>query len=266
MRPDPGADPDPPTPVRFPVAHAVALGALHGPAELVPVSSSAHVALIPQLLDWPSARLDDDVRKAFEVALHTGTLGGLLVLVPLPAPVWAAVATAPAAVIGFLLEGPIERRLGGVGATAVGLLAGSALLVAADRTGDGARAADDATLADAAVLGLAQACALWPGVSRLGLTVAAARLRGFGREASFDLGRRAGLPVIAGATGLKAWRLARNPPAPELRVAFAAGMATALASTLAAAPLRRATSVALPAAERVTLAALALRRLRRSQP
>jgi undecaprenyl-diphosphatase len=252
-------------PAAFPLVHAVALGALHGPAELVPISSSAHVALIPQLLDWPSARLDDDVRKAFEVALHAGTLGGLLVLVPWPAPVWAAVATAPAAVIGFLLEGPIERRLGGVRATAVGLLAGSALLVAADRrAGTGARAADDASLADAAILGLAQACALWPGVSRLGLTVAAARLRGFDRDAAFDLGRRAGLPVIAGATGLKTWRLARNPPAPELRVAFAAGMAAALASTLAAAPLRRATSVALPAAERVALAALALRRLRRS--
>jgi undecaprenyl-diphosphatase len=251
--------------VGFPVFHAVALGALHGPAELVPISSSAHVALIPQLLDWPSARLEDDVRKAFEVALHAGTLGGLLLLVPLPRPVWATVATAPAAMIGFVLEGPIERRLGGVGATAVGLLAGSALLVAADRASDGARGANGATLTDAAVLGLAQACALWPGVSRLGLTVAAARLRGFDRDASFDLGRRAGLPVIAGATGLKAWRLARNPPAPELRVAFAAGMAAALASTLAAAPLRRATSVALPAAERVTLAALALRRLRRSQ-
>jgi undecaprenyl-diphosphatase len=252
--------------VRFPVAHAVALGALHGPAELVPVSSSAHVALIPQLLDWPSARLDDDVRKAFEVALHAGTLGGLLVLVPRPGMVWAAVATAPAAVVGFLLEGPIERRLGGVGATAAGLLAGSVVLVAADAAGRGERGAEEATLTDAAVLGLAQACALWPGVSRLGLTVAAARLRGFDREASFDLGRRAGLPVIAGATGLKAWRLARRPPAPELRVAFAAGMAAALASTLAAAPLRRATSVAVPAAERVTLAALALRRLRRSQP
>jgi undecaprenyl-diphosphatase len=248
----------------LPLAHAIALGALHGPAELVPISSSAHVALIPQLLDWPSARLDDDVRKAFEVALHAGTLGGLLVLVERPGVAWAAVATAPAAVVGFLLEGPIERRLGGVGATAAGLLAGSALLVAADGAASGSRSAEEATLADAAVLGLAQACALWPGISRLGLTVAAARVRGFSREAAFDLGRRAGLPVIAGATGLKAWRLARNPPAPELRTAFTAGMAAALASTLAAAPLRRASSVAWPAAERVALAAVALRRLRRS--
>jgi undecaprenyl-diphosphatase len=253
----------------LPLAHAVALGALHGPAELVPVSSSAHVALIPQLLGWPSAQLPADVRKAFEVALHAGTLGGLLVLVPWPSLPWAVVATAPAAVVGFILEKPIERHLGGVRATAVGLVVGSIVLVAADAraardSGVGGRGAEDATLADAAVLGLAQACALWPGVSRLGLTVAAARLRGFDREAAFDLGRRAGLPVIAGATGLKAWRLARNPPAPEVRAAFAAGMVAALGATLAAAPLRRVTSIAAPAAERVALAAAALRHLRRS--
>ena len=254
----------------LPLAHAVALGALHGPAELVPVSSSAHVALIPQLLGWPSAGLPADVRKAFEVALHTGTLAGLLVLVPWPSLPWAVVATAPAAVVGFTLEKPIERHLGGVRATAAGLVVGSIVLVVADaqaaaRTGGrGGRRADDATLGDAAVLGLAQACALWPGISRLGLTVAAARLRGFDREGAFDLGRRAGLPVIAGATGLKAWRLARNPPAPEVRAAFAAGMVAALGATLAAAPLRGVTSVAAPAAERVALAAAALRHLRRS--
>ncbi|HEY6761021.1 MAG TPA: undecaprenyl-diphosphate phosphatase, partial [Baekduia sp.] len=78
--------PDPPA---LPLAHAVVLGALHGPAELVPVSSSAHVALVPQLLGWPAAELDDDLRKALEVALHAGTLGALLVLVPWPRPAWA---------------------------------------------------------------------------------------------------------------------------------------------------------------------------------
>jgi undecaprenyl-diphosphatase len=253
----------PPEPAaRLPLSHAVALGALHGPAELVPVSSSAHVALIPQLLDWPSARLDDDVRKSLEVMLHAGTLGGLLVLIPRPGVAWAVVATAPAAVIGFTLEKPIERRLGGTRATAFGLLMGSVVLLMADRHG-GERGVEEATLADAAALGVAQACALWPGVSRLGLTVAAARLRGFSREAAFDLGRRAGLPVIAGATGLKLWRLARNPPEPPLRTALAAGAGAAFVSTLAAAPLRRARSIAAPAAERAALAAWALAASRR---
>jgi undecaprenyl-diphosphatase len=249
----------------LPLAHAVALGALHGPAELVPVSSSAHVALIPQLLGWPSARLPADVRKAFEVALHTGTLAGLLVLVGRPPVVFGAITTVPPAAVGFLLEDTIEQRLGGVRATAAGLLAGSALLVVADAVAPDGRAASEATAADALALGLAQTLALWPGLSRLGVTVAAARLRGFDRTAAFTLGRQAGLPIIAGATGLKAWRLARRGLAPELRAPFAAGAAAALAATLAAAPLRAVTSVRPAALERVALAAAALGHLRRSK-
>ena len=81
----------------LPLPHALALGALHGPAELLPVSSSAHTELVPWLLGWPYATLDGELRKAFEVALHAGTLGGLLVLVRRPRAAWAVVATAPAA-------------------------------------------------------------------------------------------------------------------------------------------------------------------------
>jgi undecaprenyl-diphosphatase len=248
----------------LPLPHAVALGALHGPAELVPVSSSAHVALVPRILGWPYADLPGDMRKAFEVALHTGSLLALLVLVEWPRLPFALVVTGPAAVAGFVLEDPIERRLGGVRATVAGLLAGSALLLAADACGPADRAAPDAGLDDALVLGLAQALALWPGVSRLGVTVAAARWRGFDRPAAFALGRQAGLPIIAGATGLKAWRLARRGLPPELRRPFAAGVASALGSTLAAAPLRRTTAVAPLALERAALAVAALARLRRS--
>src|SRR4051812_50056222 len=63
----------------LPLAHALALGALHGPAELLPVSSSAHTTLVPWLLDWPYPRLDPELRKAFEVALHAGTAAALLI-------------------------------------------------------------------------------------------------------------------------------------------------------------------------------------------
>jgi undecaprenyl-diphosphatase len=256
----------PPERPRLPLAHAVALGALHGPAELLPVSSSAHVVLVPRLLGWPSAELPGDVRKAFEVALHAGTLPGLLALVPLPRPGFALLATAPAAAAGLLLEDPIEQRLGGVRATAAGLLAGSALLLAADARGAHGRAAADAGPRDALVLGAAQALALWPGISRLGVTVAAARLRGFDRPDAFALGRGAGLPIIAGATALKAVRLARRGLARDLRAPFAAGAAAALGATLAAAPLRRMTAVGPPAAERAVLAVVALARLRASRP
>src|SRR5215218_7266663 len=61
------------------LSHALALGALHGPAELLPVSSSAHTTLVPWLLRWPYPRLDPELRKAFEVALHAGTAAALLI-------------------------------------------------------------------------------------------------------------------------------------------------------------------------------------------
>ncbi len=58
---------------------ALALGALHGPAELLPISSSGHVELIPWLAGWEYTELDPELRKAFEVALHAGTAAALLV-------------------------------------------------------------------------------------------------------------------------------------------------------------------------------------------
>jgi undecaprenyl-diphosphatase len=63
----------------LPLRHALALGALHGPAELLPVSSSAHTTLVPWLLRWPYPGLDPELRKAFEIALHAGTAVALLV-------------------------------------------------------------------------------------------------------------------------------------------------------------------------------------------
>lgn len=248
------------------VAQATALGLLHGPAELLPVSSSAHTGLVPFLLGWRYGELAPDLRKSFEVALHAGTLGGLAVLVRRPPLRLAIPATLPAAAAGLTLEGPIERRLGGVRFTAAGLVAGSALLVAADRAADGTRTADEVTAADGVVLGLAQALALVPGLSRTGMTVAAARRRGFTRAAAFELARQAGLPVMAGATLLKGTRLVQRGLPAELRAPFAAGTVAALGATLAAAPLRRVTAIAPIAAERVALAAAALARLRRSTP
>ena len=245
----------------LPLLQAVALGALHGPAELLPVSSSAHVALIPALLGWPIADLPGETSHAFAVALHAGTLGGLLLLVDRPSLKVAVPSTVPPAVLGFLLEGPIERRLGGVRATAAGLVVGSLILLVCDARGGRERTAEDVTPVDALVLGLAQSLALAPGLSRLGMSVAAARMRGFDRPAAFALGREVGLPVVAGATSLKAWRLARRGLARELRAPFAAGAAAALASTIAAAPLRRVTAVAPLAAERCALAAAAVLRL-----
>jgi undecaprenyl-diphosphatase len=91
---------------------------------------------------------------------------------------------------------------------------------------------EDAGAVDALWLGLAQACALIPGVSRNGATLAAARLRRFGREDANRLSRHVALPVIAGATLLKSVRLRRRGLPAGTAEPFAAGAAAAFASTL----------------------------------
>jgi undecaprenyl-diphosphatase len=190
---------------------ALALGLLHGLAELVPVSSSGHVAAVPWLLDWEVAGWDGARRKELEVALHAGTAAAL-VLVLRPArvrPRLLAVSALPPALAGLVLERRIEERLGTPTTLAGGLLAGGLALVLADRS---AAARDDgaAEVADGLALGAAQAAALIPGVSRSGATLAAARARGFDRASASRLSWEVALPVLAGATALKAWRVATS--------------------------------------------------------
>jgi undecaprenyl-diphosphatase len=240
------------------IGRAIALGLVHGPTELLPVSSSGHVGLVAGLLGWPYEELPPEARKAFEVALHVGTLPAMLVVVPAPGPVLAILATLPPALAGLLLEGPVERRLGGLRATSAGLVLGSALLVAADAVGGRDREDDAVGARDALAIGLAQAAALAPGLSRLGMAVAAARLRGFPRERAFELGRTTGLPVVAGASVLKAVRLAQRGLDPSLWGPFAAGAAAAAVSTLASRRLARSAPLRLCAAERVALAGAAV--------
>ena len=200
MRPAPDAQPGPK------LSHALALGALHGPAELLPVSSSAHTTLVPWLLGWSYPDLDPELRKAFEVALHAGTAAALLVGLRdevadaargfdrrrLTLVVGSFV---PPAIVGYTLERPIERRLGTPPTIAAGLAAGAAAMWIADARSPQRRGRTEAGVVDALALGLAQACALVPGVSRNGATLTAARARGFragGRERAVAPRRAAG--------------------------------------------------------------------------
>ena len=247
------------------LGETVALGLLQGPAELLPISSSAHVGLLPWALGWRHAALPGAVRKEVEVALHAGTA---LALAPSVRPSrWAllAAATAPPAVAGLLLERAVEERLGTPPTVALGLLAGAAAMVAADRT-PARRDASSAGVIDGACLGLAQAAALFPGVSRSGATRAAARWRGFGREDAAALSREVALPVLAGAAALKGVRLAQRRPGASTIRALAAGAAAAAVSTFAASRLEpRDVPLAGWAAYRVA-AATAILAVRRRRP
>lgn len=231
------------------VARAAALGTVQGPTELLPVSSSAHLNLIPWARDWGWESLDPQVRKSFEVALHAGAAAALLIgqrraiadeLASFNARRAAVLALSflPPAVIGVALERQIERHLGGPGTTAAGLVAGAAAMAAADRMPQ-ERGRGDAGAADGLALGVAQAAALAPGVSRNGATLAAARWRHFSREQANMLSRTVALPVIVGATVVKGVRLRSRGLRPADRRAFAAGTAASFASTLASQALIR---------------------------
>ena len=117
-------------------AEVVALGLIQGPAELLPISSSGHVAALPVLLGWEHARPGRRRRKELEVALHAGGAVGLVVglrreLMALPLDV-ALLSMIPTVALAFLAEHWIEERLGGPVSLAAGLVAGGGA-VAADR-------------------------------------------------------------------------------------------------------------------------------------
>jgi undecaprenyl-diphosphatase len=234
---------------RLPTARALALGVVQGPAELLPVSSSAHIVLIPWLAGWEWDEVDAEVRKSFEVALHAGAAAALLIgqrrliaeeLRGFDArrALLLSLSFLPAAVVGYTLERPIEQRLGGPRATAYGLLAGAGAMLLADRRPQ-ERGRGEATAVDGLVLGLAQAAALVPGVSRNGITLAAARWRRFSRDQANLLSRTIALPIIVGASLLKGVRLRRRGTSPELRRSLALGLAASFASTLASQRLIR---------------------------
>jgi len=233
----------------IPAARALALGVVQGPAELLPVSSSAHIVLVPWLAGWEWDEVDPELRKSFEVALHAGAAGALLIgqrrLIveelrefELRAAVVLALSFLPAAFVGYRFERQIERRLGGPRATAAGLLAGAAAMLVADRRPQ-LRGRGEAGAADGLALGVAQASALAPGVSRNGATLAAARWRRFSRDQANLLSRTVALPIIVGAAALKGARLARRGVDPELRRSMALGVAASFASTLASQRLIR---------------------------
>ena len=173
----------------------------------------------------------------------------------------------PPALAGYLLERQIERRLGGPGAIAAGLARGRGRDGRRRRAPAGARARRRDAV-DGLALGLGQAAALAPGVSRNGATLTAARARRFTREHANLLSRTVALPVIVGAAVLKGVRLRRRGVAPEPAArdrppASASSFASTLASQRLIALVERDRALWPYAAYRVALAAAVVARMSR---
>ena len=208
------------------VIQAALVGLLQGLTEFIPISSSAHLELAPWIAGWESDGLIGSL--AFDVFLHLGTLVALLVYFardwiryigawlasvrerrigddPDRRIAWLLIAaTIPAAVIGFALESVIEDAFHGDNdgarlAIAGFLLVGALALWLADRFGGQRRGLSDLTAPTALAIGVSQAIALLPGISRSGATITAGRALGLTREAAARFSFLLATPITLGA-------------------------------------------------------------------
>lgn len=235
---------------------------MQGLTEVVPVSSSAHLALLPWLLRWP----EPPHGTALAAGLHGASCAGILLALRAdpPDPRTAALALAtsvPAAAAGLLAADAVEARLGHP--AQVGVLLGLAglALAAADRRPQ-SRGVDARV---AALAALAQVVALAPGVSRSGACLTALRAAGVRRRDAERFALLMSLPVTAGAAGLSLLRAepaALRALAGPLAVGAPAAAAAAYAGVVRLTP-RGGRSLLGPAVYRLALAALVIRTARR---
>lgn len=199
---------------------ALILGLLQGLGEFLPISSSAHLALVPWLFHWTDPGL------AFDVALHVGTLFAVLwyfrhewvslaraawqvvttrraVTVEQRRALYVIVATIPGAVFGLLFEKKAETVFRNPALTATMLIVMGIVLWAVDRFVAQRRNINDMRLSDAIWIGCAQAFAVIPGVSRSGSTITTARAVGIDRNGAAAFSFLMSMPIIAGAAIVK---------------------------------------------------------------
>lgn len=231
---------------------ALILGLVQGATEFIPISSSGHLVLVPWLLSWDKAPL------AFDTTVHWGTLvavlavfwrdlwglvvagvGSLLAARGMHRSydkvrarlAWAIVlASLPAALAGYFLEGFFEELFSKPAAAAGLLLVTAAILVFSEWVSRQERRMSGIDWIDALFIGLAQALAIMPGISRSGATIAAGLTRGIQREAAARFSFLLSAPVILGAGAFKLLELMGAGGSGELAGALALGFVTAAAS------------------------------------
>ncbi len=229
---------------------ALILGLVQGATEFLPVSSSGHLVLLPWLLGWPDPGL------AFDVLVHWGTAVAVIVYFwrdwlalaggawcalrtrSLSDPnsrlvVWIVLGTIPGAIAGALLDDFFEMVFGEPAAAAAFLLVTAAFLAAAERWSQRRRALADIAWLDALLVGLAQAVAILPGISRSGSTISTGMARGLERPAAARFSFLLATPIILGAGALKLLDLVQGGVTALQLLPLAIGFVAALLTGLA---------------------------------
>ncbi len=217
---------------------ALVLGIVQGLTEFIPVSSTAHLILFPWFFHW-GGEIDS---VTFDVALHCGTLVALLFCF------WKdwldilfrktrlllliIIASIPAGIAGLLLEHMVESRFRIPSVISASLIVIGIFMLISEKVYT-QRKIDDMGLLDAAVIGLSQAFALVPGVSRSGITISTGLVRGIERESAARFSFLLSTPVIAGAVLLHMKKMFFGGEAHDLRlftVGFVASTITGFAA------------------------------------
>lgn len=186
------------------------MGIVQGLTEFFPISSTAHLILMPKFFNW-SGQLDS---LSFDIALHAGTLSSLLIcfykdwLNMLKSDrkllIMLVIGTIPAGFAGIFFKDIIENSLRHPGYIAAALVAGSIVMLAAEKFGDAHSKKERTCFSDAIFIGVAQAIALIPGISRSGITISAGLFRKLDRANAAKFSFLLSTPAIAGATILEA--------------------------------------------------------------
>ena len=246
----------------MPILHAIVLGLVQGLTEFLPVSSSGHLLLVPWLMGWNDFA-DVSVEKAFDVALHLGTLiavagyfrkdlakyiqDGLRMVFQRQRPstpegrlAWLlVVASIPAALFGAVFGNWVDENLGKPVIIGLSLILFAVVLAWADRR-PGERDFSQMSRRDAGLIGMAQVLALNPGTSRSGISISAARLLGFDRDSAVRFSFLLSIPVTAGAVLVKLTKLLDDGVPDGLAMPMLIGIVTAgLSGWLAVAGLLR---------------------------
>ena len=227
------------------ILEIVLLGIVQGLTEFLPISSTAHLVVIPKLFGWPDPGL------AYDIALHVGTLAAVLIyffkdwiqilanamafrtaggdpdLQRNRGLLWLLIlGTIPAGIAGLALQKAADstlRTLPVIGASAIVI---GLFMWWADRAGRGQKTLGDVTRTDSLAVGFAQVLSIIPGVSRSGITISAARLLNFDRTAAARFSFLLSTPIILGAAAKDAWDLLRHKEAipHDMQVAFVLGI------------------------------------------